>query len=92
MHLIVVVLLIYKVLNNIFRLLYDTIVLNAKLYLEFYFRLLYTINKAIWELWQQSRYIIVDTIYSPRGYKSINKNFGVTLNTYGFKFQSLYQS
>ena len=46
MHLIVVVLLIYKVLNNIFRLLYDTIVLNAKLYLEFYFRWLYTINKV----------------------------------------------
>ena len=46
MPLIVVVLLIYKVLNNIFRLLYDTIVLNAKLYLEFYFRLLYTINKV----------------------------------------------
>ena len=46
MHSMVVVLLIYKVLNNIFRLLYDTIVLNAKLYFELYFRLLYTINKV----------------------------------------------
>ena len=48
MHSMVVVLLIYKVLNNIFRLLYDTIVLNAKLYLEYYFRLLYTINKVVY--------------------------------------------